>query len=71
VDEDLALGGVGANVAPEAYDGAIHLDEDHSFSLVLAAFDANRDYLTYAAVTPPAHGTLSGAGPVVTLSVIT
>lgn len=51
------------NVAPEASDQAVTTDEDTAVAITLVASDANGDALTYTIVTPPAHGTLSGAAP--------
>jgi RHS repeat-associated protein len=64
VDEDLALGGVGVNVAPEAFDTSRATDEDLPVRVVLPGFDANGDHLSYSVVTPPAHGTVSITGAV-------
>src|SRR5207244_9823422 len=38
------------------------LDEDTAFAITLTGSDVESDALTFRIVTPPAHGTLSGAG---------
>ena len=51
------------NDAPVASAQTFTLVEDASAEMVLAATDADGDLLTYAVLTPPAHGSLSGVAP--------
>ncbi|MEY4090482.1 MAG: hypothetical protein RJB55_2753, partial [Verrucomicrobiota bacterium] len=51
------------NDAPEAENLEITLDEDSSTNLVLIATDIDTTNLTYAIVTAPAFGALSGLNP--------
>jgi hypothetical protein len=46
-----------------ADDQAVATDEDTPLPIVLTASDVEGDVLTYATVTEPAHGTLTGTGP--------
>ncbi len=48
---------------PVARDNNVETDEDSSVSITLAGSDANEDELTYAIVTNPSHGKLSGTAP--------
>jgi hypothetical protein len=50
------------NEAPVAQGQSASTQEDTAKALVLAASDGDGDPLTYTIVSPPAHGTLSGAG---------
>jgi PKD repeat protein len=54
------------NDAPVAADQSIGTDEDTPVPVTLAATDVDGDALTYAIVTPPAHGTFTGTAPVLT-----
>ncbi len=54
------------NHAPTAFDAAATTLEDTPVSVTLVAFDIDLDLLAFTIVTPPAHGTLSGAAPAVT-----
>ncbi len=56
----IAAGSV--NDVPIASDGSATTDEDAAKALTLGASDADGDALTYAIVSGPAHGSLSGAG---------
>jgi hypothetical protein len=51
------------NDAPVAQDGTANTDEDTSVAITLSASDIDGDALTYAVVTPPANGSLSGTAP--------
>ncbi len=51
------------NRAPVATAQAVTTAEDAAVAVTLAGTDADGDALTYAVVTPPAHGTLSGTAP--------
>src|SRR5207244_8662496 len=51
------------NDAPVATDQAVTTDEDTSKAITLNATDVEGSPLTYAVVTGPAHGTLSGVAP--------
>ena len=51
------------NDAPVAGDQSVSTPEDTTLAILLSATDADGDTLTYAVVTGPAHGTLSGAAP--------
>jgi hypothetical protein len=48
---------------PVARDDNVATDEDSSLSITLEGYDANEDELTYAIVTNPSHGKLSGTAP--------
>ncbi len=48
---------------PVARDDNVATDEDSSVSITLEGYDANEDELTYAIVTNPSHGKLSGTAP--------
>lgn len=50
------------NDAPQAANQSLAFFQDTTQSILLAASDVDGDNLTYAIVTPPAHGTLSGSG---------
>src|SRR5204863_6505800 len=54
------------NDAPVASGETVATDEDTAKAITLAATDAEGSTLTYAIVTGPVHGTLSGSGPTVT-----
>jgi len=51
------------NIAPVAEDQSLTLNEDTPQPLTLTASDAENDPLTWSLLTPPAHGTLTGAAP--------
>ena len=53
----------GANTAPVANAQSITVNEDATMLVTLVGSDADGNALTYAVVTPPAHGTLSGTAP--------
>ena len=52
-----------SNVAPVASDQSVTTPEDTAKAITLSATDADGDPLTYAVVTGPAHGTLTGTAP--------
>ncbi|PYQ77363.1 MAG: hypothetical protein DMG04_00635, partial [Acidobacteria bacterium] len=54
------------NDPPIASAQAVTTAEDTAKTITLGATDVDGDTLTYAIVTPPAHGTLSGTAPTVT-----
>src|SRR2546426_176262 len=54
------------NDAPVATDQAVTTDEDTAKAITLSATDVEGSPLTYAIVTGPAHGTLSGTAPALT-----
>ena len=54
------------NNAPVAEDQGVSTDEDTAKAITLVATDADGDSLTYAIVSQPSNGTLSGAAPNVT-----
>jgi autotransporter-associated beta strand protein len=54
------------NIAPVASAQSVSTAEDTAKPITLSATDANGNPLTYAIVTKPAHGTLSGTAPNVT-----
>src|SRR5436309_3174892 len=54
------------NDAPVASDQAVTTDEDTTKAITLSATDTEGSPLTYAIVTGPAHGTLSGTAPALT-----
>jgi hypothetical protein len=49
-----------ANSPPVAQDQSVTTDEDTSIDIIMEAVDREDDPLTYAIVTAPSHGTLSG-----------
>jgi hypothetical protein len=51
------------NDSPIAQDNAVSTQEDTPLGITLVANDIDGDTLTYAIVTPPANGTLSGTAP--------
>lgn len=51
------------NGAPDLFDARIGLDEDTSVDVVVDGDDPDGDALTWAIVTPPANGTLTGSPP--------
>ena len=51
------------NRAPVPQNQSLTTPLDTAVSITLAATDPNGDPLTYAVVTSPAHGTLSGTAP--------
>ncbi len=51
------------NFVPVANAQELLTDEDAALPITLSATDANGDPLTYAVVSPPAHGDLSGTPP--------
>lgn len=51
------------NHPPVANPQTVSLDEDTIVPLSLAGFDTDGDVLTFAVVTPPAHGSLTGTVP--------
>ena len=55
--------GNGSNATPVADGAAVTTQEDQPRPLTLTGSDADGDTLTFAVVTPPANGTLSGAAP--------
>ncbi len=54
------------NHAPVANPQAVTTSEDTAKAITLTGADIDGDPLSYAVVTPPAHGTLSGTAPNVT-----
>jgi hypothetical protein len=54
------------NDVPVAADQSVATDEDTPLPIVLTATDVEADPLTFAVVTGPAHGTLTGTGANVT-----
>jgi len=54
------------NDAPVASDQAVTTDEDTAKAITLSATDVEGSPLTYAIVSAPAHGTLSGTAPSLT-----
>ncbi len=56
----------GTNTAPVAYNQNISVDENSTVNITLTGSDADGDSLSYALVTQPAHGSLSGSAPNVT-----
>jgi hypothetical protein len=58
----------GANQPPVAQDQSVTTAEDVQKAIVLSGSDPDGSPVTFAVVTPPAHGTLSGVAPNVTYS---
>ena len=56
-------GGGGSNHAPAATAQTVTTAEDTAKAITLTGTDADGDGLTYAIVSDPAHGTLSGTAP--------
>jgi PKD repeat protein len=54
------------NDRPTATDGSVTTDENTAAALVLAANDRDGDTLTYAVISGPSHGKLSGTAPQLT-----
>ena len=52
-----------ANQPPVANGQTVNTPEDTAVPITLTASDSNNDPLTYAVVTQPAHGSLSGSAP--------
>ena len=50
------------NTAPVAQNQSVSTNQDTAKTIVLTATDANNDALTFAIVTQPSNGTLSGSG---------
>ena len=48
---------------PVAYDQSIGVEKNQSQGILLKAFDAQGDYLSYTILEQPLHGTLSGDAP--------
>ena len=57
---------IAVNHAPVAAAQAVSTGEDTAIAIVVTAFDADGDTLTYRVLTGPAHGTLGGTAPTVT-----
>ncbi|WP_158279859.1 Ig-like domain-containing protein [Coraliomargarita sinensis] len=56
-------GGGSGNTAPVADDQSASTNEDNALAVTLTASDADSDPLTYAVVSSPSNGTLSGTTP--------
>lgn len=54
------------NTAPSANHQSVATGQETAKVVMLSAADANGDALTYAVVSPPSHGVLSGAPPALT-----
>lgn len=54
------------NDPPVAQGQGVQINEDTAIEITLTATDQEGSALTYAVVTPPAHGQLSGSAPVLT-----
>ena len=63
IDEDLAAGQTAVNVPPIAFDGQTAIGEDSSRGILLSAFDANLDPLTFQIESAPSKGQLVGIAP--------
>jgi hypothetical protein len=50
---------------PRADDGFAQTDQDTEVELMLLAFDADSENLTYTIMNPPQNGSVSGTGPIV------
>ena len=59
----VAIAVTAVNNAPVAAAQSVTTAEDTARAITLAATDVDGDALTYAVVTAPAHGTLSGTAP--------
>jgi hypothetical protein len=63
IDEQVLHLAFGSNSPPIANNQAITLNKNTQQSITLTATDPNNDALTYAVVTQPTHGTLTGTAP--------
>ncbi|MFM7182849.1 MAG: tandem-95 repeat protein [Verrucomicrobiales bacterium] len=63
ITDDTVITVVPPNTAPVANSQAVSTDEDTSTSITLTATDAENDPLTFAVVSPPTKGMLSGTAP--------
>ncbi|RPI54861.1 MAG: tandem-95 repeat protein [Acidobacteria bacterium] len=59
---------VTANNSPVAHDQSVNATEDAQNPIVLTASDVDGEFLTFAVVGSPIHGTLSGSAPDMTYS---
>ena len=62
-DSNVATVSIRVNAVPVANDQFVLDQKGIAKAITLTATDADNDALTYAVVTPPAHGALSGAAP--------
>ena len=62
-DNVTLTGGLSSNQAPVATAQSVSTPEDTAKAITLAASDPEGSALTYAVVTPPATGTLTGTAP--------
>ncbi len=62
---------IGANRTPTAADQSVQTSLTKPLPIVLVANDPDGDVVTYAVVTPPAHGTLAGTAPNLTYTAAT
>jgi VCBS repeat-containing protein len=62
----IVAGGGGGNSPPVATAQSVSTAEDTAKAIVLAGTDADSNPLTFAVVTAPAHGTLTGTAPNIT-----
>jgi len=62
----IDVGGSGGNAAPVAQGQSVTTDEDTARAITLVATDGDGDALTYAVVSGPANGSLSGTAPSLT-----
>ncbi|MDF7808671.1 Ig-like domain-containing protein [Pontiellaceae bacterium B12219] len=60
---DLYGNGIIVNTAPVANSSSVSVNEDSSVSITLSGSDADGDSLSYAVVSQPANGSLSGTAP--------
>ncbi len=63
VPATVALTITAVNDQPRALPQTLNADEDQSVAITLAGSDVDGDALTFALVTPPAHGVLDGIAP--------
>jgi hypothetical protein len=64
--DDVLLTVLYVNHPPVANNQALSVGYQGSVEIVLAGSDSDNDPLTYSIVTPPSHGTLTGAPPLLT-----
>ena len=62
-DVPIQVPGAAPNTPPVANNQSVVTDEDTAVNIALSASDADGDPLTYAVVSVPSHGALSGEAP--------
>jgi len=60
---NITVVGISTNTAPEAMEQSLNMAQGSSITITLAGTDADEDPLSYAIVSDPANGSLSGTAP--------